>query len=156
MLDERDAIKTITKRKNGTRRVQLDVSEPQITDQSGKQAADINTIMDQYRKTGMLPQQTVAIPKYQDNTGIQSLEEAFNVVNSAVEQFEQLPAEVRRLMDNDPAQLENFISDEKNADTLKKYGLILEQKDTTTLKDVVTALKEQKELKDNLKPTEKV
>lgn len=151
MLEEREAIKTISKRKNGTRRVTLDCSEPLITDQSGKNAADINTIMEQYKKTGMLPQQTIRQPIYQDNSIIPSLEEAFNIVNSAVEQFSELHPDVRKLMDNDPAKLELFINDEKNADILKKYNITVEklkEEPETTLKDVVKALKETQ------KPTE--
>ena len=60
-------------------------------DQSYKNACDINLIMEAYAKTGLLPQTTTIPPKFVDNTGIPTLEEAFNVVNNAVNAFYELP-----------------------------------------------------------------
>lgn len=100
--------------------------EPSLTDQSDLQSSDINYIMKQYEKTGMLPINEKIQGIYQDNTDLPSLETAFNMVKSAQDAFESLPADVRKLMDNDPSQLENFIADPNNRDYLVKKGLLVE------------------------------
>lgn len=106
------------------RDVSIDCSSPILTDQSFAKQCDINVIMAQYAKTGMLPQQTHTIPRYIDNTLIPNLEEAFSVVNAAVDMFYDLPPTIRKLMDNDPSQLEAFISNPSNRQLLIDEGLI--------------------------------
>ena len=95
------------------RRTTIDCSSPVLTDQSYKNACDINVIMEQYAKTGLLPHQTSLEPQYLDNTLVPSLEIAFDIVSAASDAFFSLPPDIRKLMDNDPSQLENFISDAK-------------------------------------------
>lgn len=142
---------TKQKRPNGTLDVGIDCSEEQITDQSYKQASDINNIMKQYEKTGMLPYQTTIPGTYTDNSLIPDLETAFEIANRALDAFDSLPPEVRRLMDNDPTQLESFIQNDENIAILKKHGIIVDRpQPEPTLKDVIQTLKETKQ------PTEKV
>ena len=118
-------------------------------DQSFKNQCDINLIMKQYEKTGMLPQQTSIPARYSDNTNIPSLEAAFEATSKAMDAFYELPPEVRRHMDNDPSQLENFINNDENIPLLKKHGIIIERaQPEPTLRDVINQLKE------NNKPTE--
>lgn len=105
-------------------RVTIDCSHPQLTDQSFKNQCDINNIMTQYSKTGLLPQQNNIQPKFQDNTLIPDLNTAFELVNSAIDGFNQLPPTIRKLMDNNPANLELFIQDADNTEILAKHGLI--------------------------------
>nr|QJB20474.1 MAG: internal scaffolding protein [Microvirus sp.] len=107
------------------RRVTVDCSSPILTDQSYKNACDINVIMEQYAKTGLLAHQTSKEPQYLDNTLVPSLEVAFDIVSAASEAFFSLPPDVRKLMDNDPSQMENFVSNDENAEILKKHGLII-------------------------------
>lgn len=147
-------MKTINPKNNHTRRrITLDCSEPQLTDQSYKNQCDINIIMEQYKKTGLLPQQTTLQPKYTDNTIIPTLEDAFNITNAAIDAFNSLPPDIRRLMDNNPAQLELFIQNPENEYVLKKHGIIIENhipEPEVTLKDINETLKL------NNKPTEKL
>lgn len=123
-------------------------------DQSFKKQCDINIIMKQYEKTGMLPQQTHIQPRYVDNSQVPSLEAAFEATNRAMEAFYDLPPEVRRAMDNDPSQLENFIANPENEKILEKHGIIVKTpivQPDAKLKDVVDAIGQLKEKK---KPTE--
>lgn len=108
----------------------VDFSEPQLTDQSYANACDINVIMAQYAKTGLLPQNSTIPPRYIDTTQVPTLEQAFSAVNSALEAFNDLPPTIRKLMDNDPSQLENFIADPNNADLLLKHGILIQTKPT--------------------------
>lgn len=114
----------ITNHSELRRRVSLDCSKPVLTDQSQKGMTDINNIMLQYSKTGLLPVQQQKVAHYIDNTEIMPLEEAHKLISDAKELFYQLPAQVRKLMDNDPTKLESFIKDEENTDILLKYGIL--------------------------------
>lgn len=69
----------------------VDFSEPQLTDQSYANACDINVIMAQYAKTGLLPQNSTIPPRYIDTTQVPTLEQAFSAVNSVLEAFNDLP-----------------------------------------------------------------
>lgn len=129
-------------------RVQHDFSHPKITDPSYQKMCDINFIMAQYAKTGMLPHYKEKSPQYIDNTQLPDLIGAFNLVNDARELFQDLPAIVRKAMDNDPSQLESFVSDENNQAFLLQHGVLeqiqkpeqpnsLSQQDIANLKDAL-------------------
>lgn len=112
----------------GRRRIQYDCSEPLITDQSGAREADVNNIMLHYTKSGMLPQIQIQ-GSYSDNSNTPSLEDAFRIAKSAQDAFYTLPPNIRRLMDNDPSQLENFVANPNNADVLLKEGVLVARKE---------------------------
>lgn len=114
------------------RDVSIDCSSPILTDQSFKNACDINTIMANYAKTGMLSHVSTLTPKYIDNTTIPNLERAYDIVNAAEELFFDLPANIRKLMDNDPSQLETFIANPENTDILIKHGVIIKKEEAIT------------------------
>ena len=116
------------------RDVSIDCSSPILTDQSYKNACDINIIMANYAKTGLLPTFREQNPIYIDNTTIPNLMEAFEISNRAIEMFNDLPPDVRRLMDNDPANLEQFVLNPENAEILAKNGMILKQNTQQTVK----------------------
>lgn len=111
------------------KRVSIDLSKPKMTDQSGLKASNINNIMEQYKRTGVLPEVRQKIARYVDNTEIPSLEEAHDIIVEAREMFMALPAQVRKLMDNDPTRLVEFIKDPENVDVLIKYGVIEKSKE---------------------------
>lgn len=106
------------------RSIKLNCSEPQLTDQKWKKSCDINNIMKQYAKTGLLPQFMSKTPRFVDNTAIPDLITASEAVNRAYELFYELPSAVRKAMGNDHSQLENFIADEANHDFLRKHGVL--------------------------------
>ena len=127
----------IIKRENGSKRY-LSVPEGiSMTDQSDTNMVNINTIMDNYRKTGLLPNFPERIGQYIDTTKIPSYMEAQAQIRAAKELFEALPAKIRKLMNNDPKNLETFIQDEDNQSILLKYGLIHAEKSQKTEKDKV-------------------
>lgn len=101
---------------------------PSLTDQSDLKTSDINVIMEQYVKTGMLPIQDSIKAIYADVSEVPTLETAFKIAAEASELFLQLPPQVRLAMDNDPSQLENFIADENNTDYLIKHGVLIARK----------------------------
>lgn len=120
----------ITKKRESKRTHPI-LSDKQLTDQSHKGMVDINSIMEKYRKTGMLPQFREKIPLFIDNTGIASVEEAHALVREANYLFEQIPSQVRKMMDNNPANLVDFVLNPENKEICLKYGL-LEAKPVTS------------------------
>ena len=141
----------LTNHHNLRKRKAIDASRPVLTEQQHKNSSDINYIVAQYKKTGVMPEGS-RIPYYVDNTSTPSLEDAFRTVSEAREAFLDLPANIRRLMDNDPAKMEQFLSDSDNTEILIKYGVLEKKTEPVkepTLGDVINQLKE------NAKTTEK-
>ena len=116
--------KQIKKRENGKLRVIHHCNDKSLTDQSSKNMCDINLIMKQYQKTGLLPQFNSKVGQYLDVSEVLSFEEAHEIINLGKELFYELPSEVRKLMNHDPSQLEAFLADENNYDVCLKYGLV--------------------------------
>lgn len=110
------------------KRCQIDCSTPILTDQSDAKMADINNIMAQYAKTGLLPNINEHIASYQDNTLAIPLEEAHNILTAAKVLFMELPAQIRKLMDNDPTQLQSFLNNPDNQDILIKHKMLESKK----------------------------
>ncbi|QXP08099.1 MAG: internal scaffolding protein [Arizlama microvirus] len=108
-------------------RVTIDCSSPKLTDQSYKNLCDINNIMAQYAKTGTFGHLATRQPQYIDNTMIPNLEDAFSIARNATDLFNSLPADIRKLMDNNPINLESFVHNPDNADMLLKHGLIVKR-----------------------------
>lgn len=109
------------------RSIKLNCNEPSLTDQSMKEVSNINTIMKNYEKTGMLPQMSKKVARYIDNTGVPSLTEASEALAQARELFMELPSQVRKEMDNDPTKLVEFIQNPRNQEFLVEHGVILKQ-----------------------------
>lgn len=114
-------IKT-TKRKNGSFRVQHDLGGKTLTDQSYKNDADVNVLVERWKKTGVLAEKSQK--QFVDLTHLpSSFEEAHDLVQHAWSLFNDLPAVIRKKMGNDPANLEEFLNDPENQRILEDYGL---------------------------------
>lgn len=118
----------ITVRENGTKRYQSIPEGPSMTDQSDKNYLDINNIMQNYAKTGILPQFREKIAHYMDASVLPSYMEAHEQIQEAKLLFEAIPAKIRKMMDNNPQNLEPFLKDPENKEILIKYG-VLEKKE---------------------------
>lgn len=101
----------------------VDCSSPVLTDQSYKKSSDINNIVKAYQKTGILPKKKME-GHYGDFSQVPTLEASFEAANLALEAFMSLPADVRKLMDNDASKLELWLSDAKNQKMAQEYGLL--------------------------------
>jgi len=99
------------------------LSDKQMTDQSIKKLCCINNIVEKFSKTGLLPENT-KIPQYLDMSHVPTLEESYDVTIRASNAFYALPAALRKLINNDPSELLNFIADGENKEICIKYGLI--------------------------------
>lgn len=95
----------------------------QLTKQADKDAADINIIVKTYGTSGQFANVNPLQPRYQDNTGVLDLIAAKNLWNEAEKNFNELPAEVRALANNDPIQFMEMMTRADDVEMLKKMGL---------------------------------
>lgn len=94
-----------------------------LTKQADLAASDINNILANYQRTGLLPELIKADPQYGDFSDVASFQEAFEIVAHAETQFAALDAHVRQRFDNDPAKFLAFAEEPKNRSELVKMGL---------------------------------
>lgn len=85
--------------------------------------ANINTIIDRYQITGLLPT-TSTKGYYADVSNIPDYQSALATIKLAKEAFQSLPSDTRNEFKNDPANMLQFISDPKNKDRAIDLGLI--------------------------------
>lgn len=98
--------------------------DPSMTRQEFQDECDINTIMEKYEKTGILPSNTRGPPQYVDLSGMPSdYMTALNMLNDAEKAFMSLPATVRREFENSPHEFVKFASDPENLTQMQDWGL---------------------------------
>jgi len=100
----------------------LACEEPTLAQQHYKEECDINTILQKFSITGILPEAPLS-PRYGDFSGIGDYHTALNRVIAAQDEFDALPAQIRARFDNDPAKIE-FLEDEANRPEAERLGLV--------------------------------
>lgn len=107
--------------------------------QSQKDETDINVIVKRFGVTGQLPN-NLRTPQYGDYEAVLDFQSAMQVVVSAKNQFEALPAAVRKRFGNDPQAYLEFATNPENKDELIKMGLVA--KDAPVVESELDVLKE--------------
>lgn len=97
-------------------------TEPSMTKQSYKEEADINNIVNQYHRTGLLPQGTRQ-PMFGDFSSGDDFAESLIRIQEAQADFDALPSAIRTEFGNDPAQLLSFMQDPENLEEAIEMGL---------------------------------
>lgn len=97
--------------------------EPSLTDQQWADEVDVNVIMARYSKTGVWNGRPNN-GQYADLTSITDYRTSLDKIMKAQEAFDQLDARIRNRFENDPAQLIDFLRDEKNKAEAQELGLI--------------------------------
>lgn len=94
-----------------------------LTQQSGKEEADINVLVKRFGVTGIMPQ-NVRVPVYSDFTdSITDYHSAMNILVQTRESFMAMPADVRSRFANDPQKFLEFCSNPENLPEMRKLGL---------------------------------
>lgn len=124
----------------------LRTPEPTLAVQDALEETDINTIVRRFGITGQLPQ-GVRPPQYGDFTGVTDYREALDAVIEADRAFMQMPADVRKRFDNDPARFVDFCSDPGNLEEARKLGLLMPEPVRDSLDVRVVVDKETGEVK---------
>lgn len=97
-----------------------------LTQQQFKEESDINTIVDRFMKTGVLPD-PVSMPQYVDYEGVFDFQSAMNVVRQADENFMRMDAKVRSRFHNSPQEFLEFFSNPDNGPEAVRLGLAIPQ-----------------------------
>jgi phage internal scaffolding protein len=101
----------------------LACEEPSLAQQHFKDECDINTILEKFNITGLLPESPLS-PRYGDFTAIGDYHTAMNRVMAAKDEFMTLPAQIRARFNNDPAQLIEFLENSDNRKEAEQLGLV--------------------------------
>lgn len=103
----------------------IDIVEPSLTQQHYKDEVDLNIMMARMGVSdGAIPPAALDPSYFGDFTDATDLRTAIDRTREAEQRFMELPAEIRRRFDNDPAELLAFVMNEKNADEAVKMGLL--------------------------------
>lgn len=148
-------MKIVTKRPNGSRRVYTEFKEPSLTDQSFLKETDVNNIMAKYVRTGQINHLAKKQGVFADVSNISDLLDMSIKVKTANEAFNALPAYIRAKLNNDPTQLELYISDEKNHPELIKLGLLVQNELPTIKTKTSQAQHDDDSNDDDIKPGKK-
>ena len=89
-------------------RHQLDFPHPSFAKQSFRDECNINNIMKQFEKTGLIAHQRLTGGSYDDFIGSPEYHDAMNQILDAQASFEALPAKIRARFGNDPAAFLDF------------------------------------------------
>lgn len=95
------------------------------TKQSFKNQCDINDLVARHRRTGLVDHTTSRKPLYGDFTAATDLFTHINATNAAEDEFRTLPAQVRRLCNEDPVELLNLLATEPGCESLRTAGLVV-------------------------------
>jgi phage internal scaffolding protein len=97
--------------------------EPTRAQQHHKDECDINLILERFGKTGQLPVSAISA-QYGDFSGVHDYHTALNTLIAAESEFDALPAKLRAMFANEPANLIEFLNDENNRDKAIELGLL--------------------------------
>lgn len=114
----------------------LHCEDASLAQQHYKEECDINTILEKFNITGLLPESPLS-PRYGDFSGISDYHTAMNRVIAVQDEFEALPAQIRARFGNDPAQLIEFLENSENRPEAEELGLV----EKATAEAVEVALK---------------
>lgn len=102
----------------------LDCSNlPSLTRQEFADDADINTIMAQYEKTGVISHMNQTPPAYLDLTDVPDLQQSIDLIREAETAFMSLPATVRATFDNNAVKFVEFAQNPANIDQMRAWNL---------------------------------
>jgi phage internal scaffolding protein len=89
-----------------------------------KREVDINHIVKQYQQKGVMTHVSKALPQWAVEASSLTMQEAMIQIQQANEEFQRLPAELRKKFSNDPVNMLAFVADSKNYDKALEYGLV--------------------------------
>lgn len=110
--------------------------EPSMCQQQFKAECDINTIINHYRLTGVLPE-VQDTPMYGDFSSVGDFMSAQEVYLNAQEQFNNLSADLRKRFSNDPSEFLAFVSDEANLEESYRLGIRIRPEAPETPSNVI-------------------
>jgi phage internal scaffolding protein len=109
----------------------LSCPDPSLAQQSFREEVDINTIVNRFLKTGVLPTPNT-FPQYVDFEGVFDYQSAMNLVRAADESFMRMDAKVRARFNNSPQEFLEFFANAENLEEAIRLGLAIPQPSAVT------------------------
>jgi phage internal scaffolding protein len=109
----------------------LSCLDASLTQQQFAEEADINTIVNRFLKTGVLPTPN-SFPQYVDFEGVFDYQSAMNLVRAADESFMRMDAKVRARFNNSPQEFLEFFANPENSQEAIRLGLAIPQPSAVT------------------------
>lgn len=106
------------------KRVVTEVGDHTLAIQSAKDECDINNILTQFQKTGVITHGNASPGTYENLPDPIDYQEAMNTVLAANQAFAALPAAVRARFGNDPRALLQAYDDPNEWPELQRLGLL--------------------------------
>lgn len=104
--------------------VDLVCADDGLTRQEFKDECDINVLLAQYERTGVLPaNRAPGEGQYLDLSDVPDLQKAFDIIQKAEAAFMTLPASVRKEFDNDAMRFVAFAEHPDHIDKMREWGL---------------------------------
>jgi len=94
-----------------------------LTEQAHCKRCDVNNILAQYDKTGLITHVNKAVGEYGDFTAVNEYQESLNTVIAAREAFAELPSKIRARFNNDPGEFFEFATNPDNGQAMVELGL---------------------------------
>lgn len=94
-----------------------------LTEQAHKQECDMNYILADYHRTGLLKHAARYKGEYDDFSEA-DFQTAMYVVTEAQQMFDQLPANMRKRFDNEPGKFLAFVGNSENEAEMRKLGIL--------------------------------
>lgn len=106
-------------------RIIIESDGTSMVDQSLANEYDINNIVRNWKITNTIPDHLVkANLKYLDCTQVTSFQDIQDKIANAKSHFNQLPAEIRKLADNDYMKIDKVFENPNNLPILEKFGWV--------------------------------
>lgn len=94
-----------------------------LTEQCHKDMCNIDNIMRQYDKTGLITHVNNAVADYGDFTEVNEYQESLDMVMEAQSAFDELPSHIRKKFGYDPGAFFEFATNPENKEELIDLGL---------------------------------
>lgn len=104
-------------------RVSPTTGQHSMTKQSMAQQCDINYILNQYQRTGMISHINSMQPSFEELPSDFDYQSSLNVLQQADNTFSQLPAKIRDHFGNSPLRFLEAFNDPTQEATLRGFGL---------------------------------
>lgn len=106
------------------KRSQFSCGDELVTKQAHKQECDINFILRQYQRTGIITHVQNARPTYEDLPDQHDYQDALNIQLEAQYAFDALPSKVRDHFMNDPGRFLAAFTDPAQQNYLRENGFL--------------------------------
>lgn len=112
----------MTRKTSGVRPT-IDCAFPGKTEQAHAKDTDINYILKDYTRTGFIKHANRNQGRYDDVTGV-DFQDAMNIIATANSMFENLPSQIRKRFNQNPAEFLDFVQNPANGTEMERMGIL--------------------------------